>query len=137
MLEHNLQGRHGGNLAELGRRNMSQLKSISDGAVRTVFFTTARILDEATIRSIGEELFAILDKSEERNVLLDFRAVQFMSSSTLGLLIRFAKRCKEFNAKLKLCGISAQILQVFKITGLDKVFDIQKDQQTAIAAFGV
>ena len=114
---------------------MSQLKSVSDGSVRTVFFTTARILDELAIRSIGEELFAALDKSEERNILLDFRAVQFMSSSALGVLIRFSKRCKEFKAKLKLCGISPQIFQVFKITGLDKVFEIHKDQQEAIAAF--
>jgi anti-sigma B factor antagonist len=119
----------------MGGATVSQLKSVSDSSVRTVFFTTARILDEVTIRAIGEELFAILDRSEERNILLDFRAVQFMSSSTLGLLIRFAKRCKEFNAKLKLCGISPQIFQVFKITGLDKVFESHKDQQQAIAAF--
>jgi anti-sigma B factor antagonist len=114
---------------------VSQLKCISDGSVRTVFFTTARILDEMTIRGIGEELFAVLEKSEERNILLDFRAVQFMSSSALGTLIRFSKRCKEFKANLKLCGISPQIFQVFKITGLDKVFEIHKDQQQAIAAF--
>ena len=114
---------------------MSQLKSVSDGSVRTVFFTATRILDELTIRSIGEELFAVLEKSEERNILLDFRAVQFMSSSALGTLIRFSKRCKEFKAHLKLCGISPQIFQVFKITGLDKVFEIHKDQQEALAAF--
>jgi anti-sigma B factor antagonist len=114
---------------------VSQIKSVSNGSVRTIFFTTARILDELAIRAIGEEMFAILDKSEERNILLDFRAVQFMSSSALGVLIRFAKRCKEFNAKLKLCGIAPHIMQVFKITGLDKVFEIHKDQQEAVAAF--
>ena len=103
--------------------------------MRTVLFTTARILDELTIRGIGEELFAVLEKSEERNILLDFRAVQFMSSSVLGVLIRFSKRCKEFKARLKLCGISPEIFQVFKITALDKVFEIHKSQEEALKAF--
>ena len=114
---------------------MPQLKSVSDGSVRTVLLTTARILDELTIRGIGEELFAILEKSEERNILLDFRAVQFMSSAALGILIRFSKRCKEWKARLMLCGISPQIFEVFKITGLNKIFEIHKDHEEAVAAF--
>ena len=105
---------------------MSQLKSISDGSVRTVFFTASQIRDELDVRNIGKELFAILDKSEERNILLDFQAVQFMTSAVLGILIRFFKRCKESGAKLKLCGIRPQIFEVFKITAQDKVFEIHK-----------
>jgi anti-sigma B factor antagonist len=58
-----------------------------------------------------------------------------MSSAVLGILIRFFKRCKEYGAELKLCGISPQIFQVFKITGLDKVFEIHKDQQQSLVAF--
>jgi hypothetical protein len=65
--------------AKTGDATVSQLKSTSDGSVRTVFFTTSRILDELAIRNIGQKLFAILDKSEERNLLLHFQAVQFMS----------------------------------------------------------
>jgi anti-sigma B factor antagonist len=53
----------------------------------------------------------------------------------LGVLIRFSKRCKEFKARLKLCGISPEILEIFKITGLNKVFEIHKDHQQAMAAF--
>jgi anti-anti-sigma factor len=118
-----------------GDVTVSQLRSISDGSVRTIYLTEPRILDELAIRGIGEELLAILDKSEERNILLDFRAVQFMSSSALGMLIRFSKRCKEFKARLKLCGISPEIYQVFKITALDKILEIHKDHEEAVAAF--
>lgn len=114
---------------------MPQLRSISDGSVRTIYLTAPRILDELAIRSIGEEMLAILDKSEEHNILLDFQAVQFMSSSAMGMLIRFSKRCKEFMARLKLCGISPEIYQVFKITALDKILEIHKDHEEAIAAF--
>ncbi len=114
---------------------MSQLRTTSDGSVRTIYFVTPRILDELGIRGIGEELLAILERSEERNILLDFRAVQFMSSSALGILIRFSKRCKDFKARLMLCNISPEIFQVFKITSLDKILEIHKDHEEAVAAF--
>ena len=38
-------------------------------------------------------------------------------------------------AALKLSGISPDILEVFKITKLHKMFDIENDEQSAIDAF--
>ena len=35
-----------------------------------------------------------------------------------------SKKCKEYEISLKLCNISPDIFQVFKITGLDKFFSI-------------
>ncbi len=114
---------------------MSQLKSEVEGSVRTVYFTAARILDELSIRGIGEELIGMVEKCEEEKILLDFSTVQFLSSAALGMLIRFYKRCKEFKVRLKLCSIAPDILDVFKITGLNKVFDIHKDRAQALTAF--
>jgi anti-sigma B factor antagonist len=37
--------------------------------------------------------------------------------------------------KLKLCSIDPEIRQVFKITKLDKLFDIESDEAAARAAF--
>ncbi len=37
--------------------------------------------------------------------------------------------------KLKLCSIDPEIRQVFKITKLDKLFDIEADEASARAAF--
>ncbi len=76
-----------------------------------------------------------MDKSEEDKIVLDFQAVEFMSSSALGMLIRFYKRCREFKVRLKLCNISRDILEVFKITNLNKVFEIHTNQEEALAAF--
>ena len=98
-------------------------------------FAETRILDEASIRGLGKEMIAILGKSEAEKVALDFRTVEFMSSAMLGTLVSFNKKCTEFKVKLKLCGIAPEIREVFKITRLDKLFDIQPDLDTALASF--
>ena len=58
-----------------------------------------------------------------------------MSSAALGMLIRVNKKCKEYKVSLKLCGISSDIREVFKITGMDKIFEIHADLSEALAAF--
>jgi anti-sigma B factor antagonist len=113
----------------------SAIKSESQGGVLVVSFTESRILDEAKIRQVGDELVSTLNKTDEEKLLLDFRGVSFMSSAMLGTLVRFHKKCKEFKVRLKLCNIAPDIFTVFKITRLDKVFDIHDDASAAQAAF--
>ena len=76
----------------------------------------------------------VLDKTDESCALLHFGRVTFMSSSALGMLIRITKKCKQYKIDLKLCNIAPDIREVFKITGLEKVFDIQKDVPKALEA---
>ncbi|MBN1852501.1 MAG: STAS domain-containing protein [Pirellulales bacterium] len=111
------------------------LQSRSHAGILTIYFTDARILDDSKIREVALDLEQLLGRSEEEKVILDFRSVEFMSSSFLGTLIQFNKRCKEYKAKLKLCNISANIREVFRITKLDKIFAIEKDEESARAAF--
>jgi anti-anti-sigma factor len=110
------------------------LRCASDGAVLTILLTDPKILDEPTIAQIHQDIVAVLERTEQPNVLLDFSAVKFMSSAALGMLIRVNKKCKEYKVNLKLCGIAKEIKQVFSITGLDKVFAIYATADDARAA---
>jgi anti-anti-sigma factor len=105
------------------------------GEVRVIVIDEARLLEGAAIEQCYREILDVLDKTEESNVLLHFGRVTFMSSAALGALIRISKKCKEYQVALKLCGIAPEIGQVFKITGLNKVFDIQPDLPKAMEAF--
>jgi anti-anti-sigma factor len=105
------------------------------GEVRVIIIDVVRLLDGAVIEQCYREIIAVLDKTEESNVLLHFGRVTFMSSAALGILVRINKKCKEFQIALKLCGIAPEIVQVFKITGLNKVFEIHTDTAPAMEAF--
>jgi len=111
------------------------VRSESDGEILTVYFTEAKILDELVIRQCQDELIRMLEKTQEPNVLLDFRFVKFLSSSALGMLIRVHKRCKDFKIDMKLCNIDKEIEKVFKITGLNKILEIYPDSPSAAASF--
>jgi anti-anti-sigma factor len=114
---------------------MALVKSELKGEIRVIFVDVPRLVDETVIGQCYRELVEVLDKTEESNVLLHFGRVGFMSSAALGMLIRMQKKCKEFGIALKFCNISPDIRQVFKITGLDKVFDIRTDAADAVEAF--
>jgi len=111
------------------------LTSYAKDGILTVCFTDARILDEVKLEQVGNDLLEMLNKTSEERVILDFRAVQFMSSSMLGKLVQVHKKCKEFKVHLKLCSISSDIREVFKITKLDKLFEIEADEAAARKAF--
>jgi len=114
---------------------MALVKSEVKDEIRVIFVDVARLVDGGAIEQCYCEIVDLLNKTEEGNVLLHFGRVAFMSSAALGMLIRVQKKCKEFKIALKLSNISPDIGQVFKITGLDKVFDIQADAADAINSF--
>jgi anti-sigma B factor antagonist len=106
------------------------------GEVLVVKFNQASILDQMIIDQIGREFDQVhLEASANHKLLLNFQTVEYMSSAMLGKLIQLHRRCKADKIKLKLCGIAKNPLDVFKITKLDKLFEIHKDAPTALAAF--
>ena len=114
---------------------MPLVKTEVKGEIRMIFVDVPRLVDQAAIDQCHREITELLDKTEEKHVLLHFGRVAFMSSSALGMLVRLHKKCKEYEISLKLCNISPDIYQVFKITGLDKVFSIHADASEAMDAF--
>lgn len=114
---------------------MASIKHELKGEIRIIGIDEARLLEGGAIEQCYREIVELLEKTEEGNVLLHFGRVTFMSSAALGMLIRVNKKCKEHKIQLKLCNIAPEIGQVFKITGLDKLFDIHADTSQAMEAF--
>jgi anti-anti-sigma factor len=114
---------------------MALLKSEVKGEIRIIFIDEVRVVDAALIEQCYREIVEMLEKTEESNVLLHFGRVAFLSSSALGMLVRVKKKCKEYEVALRLCNISPEIYEVFKITSLDKLFDIHADAAGAFDAF--
>lgn len=111
------------------------LTSYAKDGILSIVFEDARILDETKIEQVFNDLIDMLNKTTEERVILNFNNVKFMSSSMLGKLIQVNKKCGEFKVKMKLCSIDPEIQQVFKITKLDKLFDIETDDASARKAF--
>lgn len=115
------------------RRRRLEVEDIGD--VTVVNFTDRKILDEASIQVIGEQLFSLVDEAGRRKILLNFANVEFLSSAALGKLITLNKKLQAAGGRLILCNIDPQIYEVFEITKLNKLFNIQKEEQAALQAF--
>jgi len=94
-----------------------------------------KILDEANIQEIGDELTQLVTKDHRIKLLLNFENVEYLSSAALGKLISLHKRVREHNGQLKLCGIRPEIYEVFKITKLNLLFEIYDDEELALKTF--
>lgn len=115
---------------------MASLRSQEIEDVTVVNFTEAKILDEAKIAQIGKELMDMAAAaSEKKKMVLNFQGVSFMSSAMIGKLVLLNKKCKNDEIALKLCEISPNVMEVFKITKLNKVFDIYADEEKALKSF--
>ena len=105
------------------------------GEVTVVRFVDRKILDEANIQELGQELFQLVEDENHKSLLLNFSSVEFLSSAALGKLITLEKRVKAHGGKLKLSNIRPEIYEVFAITKLNKLFDIKDDEADALASF--
>ncbi len=115
---------------------MTFLRTQETEGVLVVYFNEAKILDEAKIQKIGSEMIAAADSTaDNKRLLLNFSGVGFMSSAMIGKLVLLNKKCKTDEITLKLSDISGNVSEVFKIMKLNKIFDIYKTEEKALASF--
>ena len=97
-----------------------------------ITLTDEKILQAADIIALEESIMPLIEAEESARIVIDFTNVQFLSSSVLGLLIRISKKIYEQNGQLRLFNINPKIFSIFKITRLDKIFDIYNNLSEAI-----
>jgi anti-sigma B factor antagonist len=102
-------------------------------AINIVEFADRKILEEMTIREIEEELFKLVASEKSIKLLLNFKNVEHLSSAALGMLINLDKQVNKQSGKLILSDIKPQIYEVFKITRLNKLFEIHDTASAAMA----
>jgi anti-sigma B factor antagonist len=105
------------------------------GDVTVVHFRDPKIIEDLRIQELGQELFQLVEAEQRKKLLLNFSAVDFLSSAALGKLITLDKKVKGHQGVMKFCNIRPEIYEVFAITRLNKLFDIKRDEADGLAAF--
>lgn len=96
-------------------------------------FRDTDILDQVNIHEMGREMYAVVEGTPGIKLIVDFEGVEYLSSSALGKLITLKKKSQETSGTLKMCRIKPEIMEVFRITKLDTIFDIYPDLDAAMA----
>ena len=58
-------------------------------------------------------------------VTLDCSGLEYISSAGLGVLLKTQKRLLASAGKLKLTGVNRHLLDIFRYSGFDKIFEIE------------
>jgi anti-sigma B factor antagonist len=96
-------------------------------------FRTASLMDSLILEEIGSQLYPLVDEQDKRQIILDFEKVQYLSSQAIGLVLNMHKKLAALKkSKLILCGVGPKLMELMKITRLDRVLIIKPTQAEAI-----
>lgn len=84
-----------------------------------------------------EEAMRNATAETDRAAIADFRELAHIGSAGLRAILVAAKSAKARGAGPALCGLSEQILEVFRISGFDRIVPIHDAPDDARAAIGV
>ena len=93
-------------------------------------------IDANDIQELGEFMFQFADgpkgHAEKRKLVVDFSNVDFLAASALNKLIFLNSKLKIRGEELVLANLKPEIKEVFVITKLTKVFNIQNTVEDAL-----
>jgi anti-sigma B factor antagonist len=96
-------------------------------------FRVPSLMDPVQLESIGQNLNKLVDEEDRRILILDFSKVEFLSSQAIGIVIALHRKLSALpHSKLMLCGVNAKLMQLLKITRLDRVLTLKPTQKEAI-----
>lgn len=102
-------------------------------AGETVVMTPKRRVDSMTAKVFEERLMQAVNGSGG-SIVVDFRELEYISSAGLRVVLMAAKTCKAKARKFLLCGMSPNILDVFKVSGFLKILTVVDDRNAALAS---
>ncbi|HEX8915655.1 MAG TPA: STAS domain-containing protein [Humisphaera sp.] len=104
-----------------------------DQGYTVVEFTTDSLMNPLELEGIGQALYKLVDQQNRHTLLLDFAKVKYLSSQAVGIILTLNKKLSQHaGSALVVCGVGPQLVQLLKITRLDKILKIKATQAEAL-----
>ena len=115
----------------------SRLQIQDYAGVTVVTFQDNSILEVRIIDQLGQDLYELVDTQNKQKLVLDLSNVRFLASHALGVLITLHKKARAAKGEMVLCCVRKELMKVFSITNLDKIFKFFPDDASALKHFNV
>ena len=89
-------------------------------------------INSANAGALEAQLLTLVDGGV-RQLVLDFAALDYISSAGLRVVLVLAKRLKQERGRLVLCAMQPHVYEVFDISGFLAILDVQATRQEALA----
>lgn len=91
-------------------------------------------LDTQTSGPAADEMDEITG-SGDKNILLNFEKLDFISSAGLRVFLRTAKQLRSSGGSMKACNPNDVVKEIMEISGFDSLFDLHETEQEALDSF--
>jgi len=99
-------------------------------------FITPSLMDPLVLESTAQALYKIVDEEDHRKIIMDFEKVQYLSSQAIGIVLAMHKKLNSLkNLRLVLCSVGPKLMELIKLTRLDRLLTIKPTQREAALVF--
>ena len=88
---------------------------------------------DSTTSSELDARLAALHAAGCRRLVVDFSAVEYISSAGLRVMLGLAKRAKDTGGRAALCALDPTVRQVFDLAGFTALFSVAPGRDQAVA----
>ncbi|MCB1118292.1 MAG: STAS domain-containing protein [Chlamydiia bacterium] len=71
----------------------------------------------------------------QKNILLDFGRVDYLSSAGMRLLLSMTRRLKGDGGQLAVCSLNDDVMEIIKVAGFERILNIHPTETTALDSF--
>ena len=106
-----------------------------DGVAVVSFVETALLVEGDKVESLSKELLSLIDGKKYKKVVLNLYNASYMSSAMLAQLVTLHRKMQERKGKIRLCCLRPPVMEAFKVSQFDRLFEIFQDEPTALKKF--
>lgn len=103
-----------------------------DSSVKVVSLVGS--LEARSISAINQVVLPLIETGHVR-LVFDCTELRYVTSPALGILINYFKKTQARGGDTKFFGLEENILEIFRIVGLARTFDIHPTLDAALGAF--
>ncbi len=89
-------------------------------------------IDAVTSDELEQAVLGLVAQGEAR-LVLEMRAVEYISSAGLRVLLQLARKQKKRSGRVVLSSLGPAVRQVFELAGFVSLFEIEASRESAIA----
>src|SRR5258705_1647659 len=117
-----------------GTTNMSEIfRRQHIGEYEVIEFVTSSLMDPIVLENTAQAFYKIIDEEDQRKIIIDFEKVQYLSSQAIGIVLAMHQKLNALkNSKLILCAVGPKLMELIKLTRLDRLLTIKPSQKEAV-----
>jgi anti-anti-sigma factor len=106
-----------------------------DGVAIVAFRESLAMFEGDKVQAVGKELVDLVESRKEPKILLNLSNAHFISSAMLAVLVKLHRKIQDAKGRIKLCGLRPVIMDAFKVSHFDRIFEIHPDEASALKKF--